>query len=279
MKSLRKLSIGRSLTHLLLLAIGFIWMYPFLWMIGASFKAQPEFFGNRLSLLPQAPTFENIERIWSKANFNTYFLNTVIVTIVSVTLVLIMTSSAGYVMGRYRFVGKKAITALFVASISIPLVSTIIPVYEVVKSMGLVGNIWGLILSGAGGAHVVFLLLFSSYYQQLPKEMEEAARIDGCGFLRTYLKVMMPLASPIATTVVIMETIWTWNAFLLPLVLTLNNPSSRTLAVGLYAFRGENTVDWTGIAAGGTISVIPIIILFIAMQKRFVEGVAGAVKS
>ena len=96
---------------------------------------------------------------------------------------------------------------------------------------------------------------------------------------RRFYYIMMRLCKPVATTVVIMETIWAWNAFMLPLVLTLNNPSSRTLAVGLYAFKGENTVDWTGIAAGGSIAVIPIIILFIFMQKHFVEGIAGAVKS
>jgi raffinose/stachyose/melibiose transport system permease protein len=90
---------------------------------------------------------------------------------------------------------------------------------------------------------------------------------------------MKPLANPIAVTTIIMETIWTWNAFLLPLVLTLNNPNARTLAVGLYSFRGENTIDWTGIATGATISVIPIIILFIVLQKYVVDGVAGAVKS
>lgn len=106
-----------------------------------------------------------------------------------------------------------------------------------------------------------------------------AAKVDGCNFFRTFFNIMMPLTKPIATTVVIMETIWAWNAFMLPLVLTLNNPSSRTLAVGLYAFKGENTVDWTGIAAGGVIAVIPIILLFICLQKYFVEGIAGAVKS
>jgi raffinose/stachyose/melibiose transport system permease protein len=190
-----------------------------------------------------------------------------------------MTRSAGYVFGRYKFFGKKVILSIFLASISIPLVSTLIPVYEVVKSMGLVGTRLGLILSGAGGAHVIFLLLFSSYYQQIPKELEEAAHMDGCGFYRTYSDIMKPMSTPISMTVIIMETIWTWNAFLLPLVLTLNNPSSRTLAVGLYAFRGENTIDWTGIAAGATISVIPIIILFICLQKYVVEGVSGAVKS
>lgn len=169
--------------------------------------------------------------------------------------------------------------AIFLGSIAIPLVSTIIPTYEVIKSMNLIGTRTGLILSQAGGAHVIFLLLFTSFFESIPKEMEEAAKMDGCNYFKTFFYVMMPICKPIATTVVIMETIWAWNAFMLPLVLTLNNPSSRTLAVGLYVFKGENVVDWTGIAAGGSIAVIPIIILFIFMQKYFVEGIAGAVKS
>lgn len=272
-------NVSATIIHFFLIAIGLIWIYPFLWMIASSFKSQGEFFKNRIGLIPMDFTIDNFVRLWNKANFGVYFTNTVIVTFFSVLLVLVMTNMAGYVLGRYEFVGKKTITGIFLASISIPLVSTLIPVYEVIKNLGLVGTKTGLILSGAGGAHVIFLLLFSSFYQQIPKELEEAAKIDGCGFFRTYFSIMMPLGQPVAITVIIMETIWAWNAFLLPLVLTLSNPMSRTLAVGLYAFRGENTVDWTGIAAGGTISVIPIVILFILLQKYFVNGVAGAVKS
>lgn len=278
-KDKAKKTIKKTGTHFLLIAAGLLWIYPFLWMISASFKDQNEFFRNRLGLIPQQPTLDNVYRIWEKANFNTYFFNTVIVTIVAVFLVLVMTMLAGYALGRYDFVGKKVLMAVFLSSIAIPLVSTIIPTYEVVKSMNLVGTKLGLILAQAGGAHVIFLLLFSSFFQSVPGELEDAARVDGCNFPRTFFNIMMPLSKPIATTVIIMETIWSWNSFMLPLVLTLNNPSSRTLAVGLYAFRGENTVDWTGIAAGGTIAVIPIIILFIFLQKYFVEGIAGAVKS
>ena len=126
---------------------------------------------------------------------------------------------------------------------------------------------------------MIFLMLFSSYYQTIPKEMEEAATIDGAGFFQTYVKVMFPLAKPIMVTVVIMQFIWTWNSFLLPLIVTLNNPKIRTLAVGLYALRGENVVDWTGIAAGASIAIVPVVIIFIALQKYFVDGIAGAVKS
>lgn len=266
-------------SHFFLICSGILWIYPFLWMISASFKTDNEFFRNRLGLIPREPTLDNIYRIWEKANFEVYFLNTVIVTFSAVFLVLVMTLLAGYALGRYAFIGRKLILAVFLSSIAIPLVSTIIPTYEVVKSMNLVGKKLGLILAQAGGAHVIFLLLFSSFFQSVPGELEDAGKVDGCNFFRIFFNIMMPLAKPIATTVIIMETIWAWNAFMLPLVLTLNNPASRTLAVGLYAFKGENTVDWTGIAAGGSIAVIPIIVLFIALQRYFVEGVAGAVKS
>lgn len=271
--------VKKGINHLVLLAIGLIWVYPFLWMISASFKSQNEFFNNRLGLIPQAPTLDNIKRIWVKANFGSYFLNTVVVTYFAVVLVLIITMLAGYAMGRYKFVERNLMMGIFVGSIAIPLVSTIIPTYEVVKGMHLTGTKTGLVLAQAGGAHVIFLMLFTSFFASIPMELEEAAKIDGCSFFRIFFNIMMPLCKPIATTVVIMETIWTWNAFMLPLVLTLNNPASRTLAVGLYAFKGENTVDWTGIAAGGTIAVIPVIILFIILQRHFVEGIAGAVKS
>ena len=162
---------------------------------------------------------------------------------------------------------------------TIPLVSTVIPVYEMLRSAGLGDNIFGLIIAEAGGGHVMFLLLFSSFFAQIPNEIEEAATMDGCGFVRTYMQIMFPLAKPITSTVVIMQFIWSWNDFLLPLIITLSNPKIRTLAVGMYALKGENVVDWTGIAAAGTISVLPLIIIFIIFQKQFVNGVAGAVKS
>lgn len=267
------------IANIFLTVICVIWMYPFIWMITASFKTDDEFFRNKLSLIPEHPTFDNIIRVWSLDNFSTYFLNTVIITIFVVIIVLIITALSGYVFGRYDFMGKKLILIIFLSSISIPMVSTVIPVYSIIRSMGLIGTKTGVILASAGGAHVIFVLLFMSYFNQLPKELEEAAQIDGCGFFRIFFSVMFPLAKPIATTVIIMESVWTWNDFLRPLVLTLNNPKARTLAVGLYTFKGENTVDWTGIAAGGTIAIVPILILYIVLQKYFVNGVAGAVKS
>lgn len=270
---------GRSIVYVLLSVVALIWIYPFIWMITASLKTQDEFFASGLSLIPKSLNFENYVRAWNNANFGVYFKNSIIVTVSVVVIVLLATSAAGYVMGRYAFVGKKLIMGIFMASITIPLVFTVIPIYELLKEMGLEQNLLGLILAEAGGGHVIFLMLFSSFYGGIPKELEEAATIDGSGFLKTYSSIMFPLAKPIMATVVIMQFIWTWNSFLLPLIVTLSRPELRALAVGLYALRGENVVDWTGIAAGACIAVLPIILIFICLQRYFVDGVAGAVKS
>ena len=164
--------VKKGINHLVLLAIGLVWVYPFLWMISASFKSQNEFFNNRLGLIPQAPTLDNIKRIWVKANFGSYFVNTVVVTCFAVVLVLIITMLAGYAMGRYKFVGRNLMMGIFVGSIAIPLVSTIIPTYEVVKGMHLTGTKTGLVLAQAGGAHVIFLMLFTSFFASIPMELQ-----------------------------------------------------------------------------------------------------------
>lgn len=270
---------GRVLLYGVLTLLGVVWVYPFLWMLASSFKSNKEIIASGLSLLPQSFSFDNVVRAWNQAQFDVYFYNTVIVTVAVALIVAVMTCMAGYVMGRFHFPGRKILMLAFVASITIPAVSTIIPVYELVNAMGLVGTKTGLILAHCGGSHVVFIMLFSSFFRQIPNEMMEAAEMDGCGFVRTFVSVMAPLAKPMLTTTIIMESIWTWNSFLLPLVLTLNAPSARMLAVGLYAFRGENVIDWAAIAAGGMIAVVPIIVLFVLMQRYFVDGIAGAVKS
>lgn len=153
--------VGKSIIYILLAVVAFVWVYPFIWMITASLKTQDEFFASGLSLIPKSLNFENYVRAWNNANFGVYFKNSIIVTVSVVVIVLLATSAAGYVMGRYAFVGKKLIMGIFMASITIPLVFTVIPIYELLKEMGLESNLLGLILAEAGGGHVIFLMLFS----------------------------------------------------------------------------------------------------------------------
>lgn len=265
-------------TTAILLPIGFAWIYPFLWMVSAGFKSSDEIFAG-LGLIPRDPQPENFSRAWTDANIGQYFLNTVIVTVGSIAIVLVSVSMMGYVLGRYAFPGKKLLIVLFAVTVFLPEGYTIIPIFELINRLGLANSLLGVTLAQAGGAHVVMVLLFAGYFAQLPKELEEAAIVDGGGFIRVFWEIMLPLAKPIIATTIILQFMHSWNAFLQPLVLTLARPDLRTLAVGIYAFQGEFFTDWPGMAAAATISLAPIVVVFLLLQRYFVEGIAGAVKS
>ncbi|MFC5447096.1 carbohydrate ABC transporter permease [Paenibacillus aestuarii] len=282
---MRDITVKRSLAtaaqlclHAILICLAFIWVYPFLWMISASFKSKDDFFTKGLSLIPSSLDVSNFTRAWREGHFEQYFINSLVIVFFVTVIVLFVTATCGYALGRYTFFGKKAVVGLFAASIFVPLEFAIIPIFELIKNLGLMNSLTGVILAESGGSHLVFVLLFAGFFRQIPKELEDSAIIDGSGFIRTFTQIMLPLAKPIVGSAIIMQFIWTWNSFLLPLILTLSNPAIRPLAVGLYALRGENIVDWTGIAAGGTIAIVPIIVIFLFLQRYFVDGIAGAVK-
>lgn len=254
-----------------------LWVYPFLWMVSSAFKTNAEIFAG-LGLIPRSLQWQNFARAWTQAHIGRYFLNTVIITVAAVAIVLVTTAMIGYVLGRYAFPGKKLVIGFFVATVFLPEGYTIIPVFELVNKLGLANSLAGVILAESGGAHVVSVLLFAGFFSQLPKELEEAAVVDGAGFLRIFWQVMLPLAGPVVATTIILQFLQTWNSFLLPLVLTLSRPELRTLAVGIYAFRGEFFTDWGALAAASTISLAPIIALFLFLQRYFIQGIAGAVK-
>lgn len=265
------------ITTIILIPVCFLWIYPFLWMVSAALKSNPEIFSG-LGLIPSSWHFDNFVRAWNGAHIGQYFFNTVFITVVSILITLISVSTIGYVLGRYKFPGKRIVIAFFAAAIFLPEGYTIIPVFELINKLGLSGSLWGIILGESGGAHIVMVLLFAGYFGQLPKELEEAAIVDGAGFARIFLQVMLPLAKPVVATTIILQFMHSWNAFLLPLVLTLSRPDLRTLSVGIYSFQGEYFTDWSGMAAAATISLLPIIIVFLFLQRYFVEGIAGAVK-
>lgn len=273
-----KVNPRRIILHTVLMIVGFIWIYPFIWMVTSSLKTNKEFITSGIKLWPESPQWNNYISAWNDANFSGYFLNTVIITVFSVLIILFVCSLAGYAMAKVKFPGRNLFIFLIVGTMFIPKGYTIIPVYTLIKNLGLLNHLFGVILALSGGTNVLFILLFMAYFNQIPKELEESATLDGASFLRTYVSVMLPISKPITATVGIMQFIWTWNAFLIPLVFTLNKPELRTLAVGMYQFVGEHSTDWVGMAAGSIISILPIVIVFISFQKYFIEGIAGSVK-
>lgn len=266
------------LVALFLAGGAFLWIYPFLWMVSASLKDQMEVFASGLGLLPDTPIWENYQRAWTEAGFGKYLVNTVIVTVVTVVVVVVRCAMAGYVLARYDFRGRKVILTVLIATLFVPTGYTIIPVVEISQRLGLLNSLSGMILALSGGAHVASILLYLGYFRQVPRELEEAAIVDGAGFLSLFFRVMLPLSVPITATVTLMTFLATWNAFFLPLVFSFSRPDLRTLSVGMLAFVGENSVDWSGMAAAAVISLLPVVLLFILLQRYFVEGIAGAVK-
>lgn len=281
--------------HLLFLLITLIWIFPLVWTITSSLKTNREIFSGSVDLLPKGVEwsfflpwnwskldgllqFSNYAKAWELANFSGYFMNTVIFTFLVVFLVITLCSMTGYVLGRYSFPGKTIFMGAIIATMFIPAGYTIIPLWQLINAMGINDSIAGLVLAEAGGTHVLYILLFTAYFRGLPKELEEAAKIDGAGFIRTFITIMLPLAKPVVASTFILQFINSWNSFFVPLIFTIHRPDLRTLGVGMYSFVEDNASDLAGMAAGATISFIPIVIVFLFFQRYFVEGVAGAVK-
>ncbi len=274
---LRRSQIRRYVTYVVLTAVCFIWIYPILWMLSSSIKPLGEFFSG-LSLIPQQVDFQNYVQAWQQANIGPDFINSVIVSVSGVLIVLFVSSTMGYALGRYRFPGRKVILAFLGVLVFIPQTYTIIPIFDLITNMHLDGNLFGIILAESGSANIIIILLFAGYFSQIPKELEEAATVDGAGFFRTFWQIMLPVAKPVIATGIILQFIASWNDFLIPLVLTLSQPALRTVAVGVYFLQGVNEVNWTELSAASSIALLPVIIVFLFLQRYFVEGIAAAVK-
>lgn len=266
------------MTHTFLIVFGIIWIYPFIWMISSSFKTNSTFLTSGINPIPENLHWDNYVRAWEVANFSGYFLNSVIITLSTVLIVITLSCLTGYALGRVQFPGRKIIITIVVALMFIPSGYTIIPLYELMKMLGLSDSLFGVILAESSGAHILFILLFAAFFSRVPQEVEDSAAIDGAGFFRTFIRIILPTAKPVVATAAIMQFIWTWSSFLVPLVLTLNSPELRTLAVGMLSFVGKFQTDWTGMAAGASISLVPVILIFILMQRYFIEGISGSVK-
>jgi raffinose/stachyose/melibiose transport system permease protein len=268
-----------AITVLGLSIVSALWVYPFAWMVSASLKDSLDIFRSGLNLVPAEWRWDNYRRAWQEGGFGRYTLNTVAVTAGATALALLQCSLTGYVLGRYRFVGKRPLIALLVATIFVPTGYTIIPLVEIADRLGLLNSLWGMMLVLGGGGHTAAIFLFAGYFGRIPKELEEAAILDGAGFVEIFARVMLPLARPVIATVTILTFLGAWSSFFVPLVFTFSRPELRTLSVGVLAFVGQHETDWSGLAAAATISLLPVIVLFLFLQRYYIEGIAGAVKS
>jgi ABC-type glycerol-3-phosphate transport system permease component len=273
-----RLNVGMLLTHLALLGVGFFYLFPFIWMIGSSFKTLPEFFSQGMDILPRQLRWENYIEAWTVAQFGTYFGNTVFITVMVVIFSNLFSSMAAYVLIRTNIPGKKFLIGLIMVTFLLPKGYTILPIFEIIILLGLNNTLWSVIIVNTAGGLIFNSFLYMGYFTTIHREIEEAAIVDGASFPRLYWNIIMPLSGPMIATVTLLTFISNWNDFFTPLVFTLGKPELRTLAVGMFAFVSEHGTDWTLLCAGAAITIVPIILIFLFLQRYFIEGLAGAVK-
>lgn len=270
-QSQKSQQISRSLlSYLLLCAIAILMLTPMLWLISTAFKgAEEDLFQFPPQLIPTQPTIANFVNVWNNHPFGRYLFNSILVAVLTVSLNLLFCSLAAYPLARIDFAGRDLIFAAVVATILIPFQIVMIPLFILIRNLGLVNSYLGIIFPSIASAFGIFLL--RQAFQGVPKELEEAARIDGCNELGIWWNIMLPSVRPALVTLAIFVFIGAWSDFLWPLIV-LNQPEMYTLPLGVSKLTGTSDADWRVIAAGSVLSIAPILAFFIVMQKYIVPS-------
>lgn len=266
-------AVSRGATQIFLWVYVVITLAPLVLMVLNSFRTTSEMARNPLGL-PENPTFDSYVKAWVTADFSSYFLNSMFVTITSVTISTAVSVLAAYAFARSKNPLFRTLEGLFLSGLMLPVYLAILPIFYLLDSLGLVSNLWGLIMvySALGIPFSTFVL--AAFFRQLPPELEEAARIDGAGALRTFVLVLLPLVRPAIATVVVFRFVPIWNDFFYPLIL-MRNRDAYTLPVGLTRFFGEFQTDWATLFAGLTLATIPLVVLFLLATKQIVSGLTA----
>jgi putative chitobiose transport system permease protein len=266
--------VQQGLTYLLLGAIAFLMLLPLLWLVSTAFKSANEnIFQFPPQFIPANPTFQNFITVWQTNPFGQYLFNSTLVSVLTVTFNLLFCSLAAYPLARLNFRGRKFIFALIVSTILIPFQIVMIPLYILAVQLGLRNSYLGLIFPAIASAFGIFLL--RQAFQSVPKELEEAARMDGCSEVGIWWFLMLPAIRPALVTLAIFVFIGAWSDFLWPLIL-LDRPEYYTLPLGVAKLAGAFSLDWRLIAAGSVLSIAPILLFFLVMQRYIVPTETGS---
>jgi len=260
--------------YVLLVSIAFVMLFPLLWLISTAFKSPTEnIFQFPPQLFPTQPTVQNFVTVWQNNPFGQYLFNSTFIAILAVSLNLLFCSLAAYPLARLDFRGKELIFTGVISTIMIPFQIVMIPLYILIVQLGLRNTYLGVIFPDIASAFGIFLL--RQAFMGVPKELEEAARIDGCSELGLWWNVMLPAIRPALVTLAIFVFIGSWSDFLWPLIV-LDRPEYYTLPLGVANLAGTFSLDWRLIAAGSVISIAPILLLFLFVQRYIVPTDAGS---
>ncbi|WP_025115596.1 carbohydrate ABC transporter permease [Lysinibacillus fusiformis] len=267
----------RPFYYLVVFTVATISLYPILLMILSSFKKSVDIYKDPLGL-PSSFSLDTYRTLLSKIPFTTYFMNSLFVSIVSVVMIVVVCSLASFYIARFKFSWNHALFFIFLLGMMIPIKLGIVPLFILMRDLGLINSLWSLILMNTATGIPLSILILTGFFKTMPSDLEEAARMDGAGNLRVLWYVVLPLMRPALGTVVIINFIAAWNDFFFPLIF-ITEKMKRTIPVGMMSLFGEHSADWGSLFAGLTLASLPMILLFFIASKQFMEGLtAGAIK-
>ncbi|WP_313639697.1 carbohydrate ABC transporter permease [Paenibacillus sp. FSL K6-0276] len=271
-KLLSPQKVNHLLIHIILISLGLVMTVPFIWMLSSSLKPEVDIFKMPIEWIPSTITWSNYAALFSERfNFGLFYKNTFIIASSVTILQLITCSLAGYAFSKIKFKGRDTIFLCYLGTMMVPFQVTMIPLFIIMRILGLVDTQLSIILMSAFSAYGVFLL--RQFYLTLPIEISEAAMIDGCNHFQIYYRIMLPNIIPAMSTLILFTFLGQWNDFIVPFIF-LNSPENFTITIGLKAFVSDYDVEFGKIMAGTAMSIIPILAIFFAVQKQFIEGVA-----
>jgi len=261
----------------ILIAVAITCLFPLVWTFSASLKTNQTIFED-MSLIPRQLNFINYYIAWTKGHFGVYFFNSIVYTVIVVTGIVIIGSMAAYALARLEFPGRNFFFFLLIATMLIPVPGAIVALYLLLMKLHLANTRIGYILPLINGGLPLAIFLFKTFFERIPKDLEDAARIDGCSKFGIYWRVALPLARPAIAVVVIFNSLTVWNEYILAMLI-LEDDKFMPLQRGLMNFYGAHLAQWSTLMAGIVITIIPIVVLYLIMQKHIITGItAGALK-
>ena len=274
--------IARALIWVFLLFIAVITIFPVLYVVFGSFKENKELLVGGANIFPSVWVIQNYVDAWKQANFARYTMNSLYISLGVMVLSLINATMAGYVFSRRKSKFKSILYSVFIAFMFINVGSVSLrPLYELAVGLKMNTSLISVILISVGGGQATYIFLCRGFTDSLPRELDEAATIDGCTFFQTYWRIILPLLKPVLATVALLSFRGGWNEYIMPLVFTMTNDALRPLTVGVNMLKnaGDGTAAWNIMFAGATISIVPILIVYCCFSRFFMNGMtAGAVK-
>jgi multiple sugar transport system permease protein len=251
---------------------------PILWGVVTALKIPAQILTYPPQWIPSPPTLHNLAQAWQHSNLPIYFRNSVLVAAISVILSVIFAAHAGYALARFQFRGQALIMVGLLATSMIPGIAILVPLYELAVKTNLYNTFAGLILVYTAWNVPILVWLLKGFFESVPLELEEAAMVDGCSRWRAFYQIVLPMARPGLLSGAVMALMFTWNDFLIAFTLTISE-ERRLLSVGLYTYISTYGIDWGLLMAATVIALLPVVVVFFVLQRRFVDGLmAGAVK-